>query len=40
MLLLFFLARKPYHIQSEKVARKEVKEDSDYHGRGEMSITV
>ena len=40
MLLLLFLARKPYHIPWEKMARKDVEEESDYHGIGEMSITV
>ena len=40
MLFLLFLARKPYHLPSEKMARKEVEEEYDYHGGGEMSITV
>ena len=40
MLLLLFLARKPYHTPQEKMTRKGVKEESDYHGIGEMSITV
>ena len=40
MLLLLFLARKPYDIPLEKMARKDVKEESNYHGIGEMSITV
>ena len=40
MLLLLFLARKPYDISLEKMARKDVKEESNYHGIGEMSITV
>ena len=40
MLFLLFLACKPYHIPQEKMARKDVKEEYDYHGRGEMSITV
>ena len=34
--LLLFLACKSYHIPQEKTARKDVKEESDYHGRSEM----
>ena len=39
MFFLLFLARKPYHIPKEEMARKDVKEKPDYHGIGEMSIT-
>ena len=35
-----FLAGKPYYIQYRKIARKDVKEESDYHGIDEMSNTV
>ena len=38
-MLSYFLARKPYHIPEEKMTRKAVKKESDYHGRGKMSIT-
>ena len=40
MLLLLFLVRNLYHIPQEKTTRKDVKEESDYHGIGEMSITI
>ena len=40
MLLLLSLPRKLYHIAREKMARKDVREGSDYHGIGEMSVTV
>ena len=40
MLFLLLLARKPYHIPQEKMATNDVKEEFDYHGIGEKSITV
>ena len=40
MLFLLFLARKPYPIPWDKMARKDVIQESDYYGRGEMSIAV
>ena len=40
MLLLLFLTRKPHHIASGKMARKDVKDESDYHRRGDMSIII
>ena len=38
MLFLLFLARKPYRIPYEKMARKDVIKESVYHGINEMSI--
>ena len=39
-LLSFFSARKPHHIAVGKMARKDFKEESDYHRRGDTSIIV
>ena len=38
MLFLLILARKPHHIAQRKMARKDVKEKSDYHRRRHMNI--
>ena len=40
VLFLLFLACKLHHIAQGNMARRDVKEESDYHGRGEMSIIV
>ena len=40
MLFLLILARKPHHIAQKKMARKDVEEQSGYHGRGDMGIIV
>ena len=40
MFFLLFLARKTHHIAKGKLARKDVKEESDYHDRGDMSIII
>ena len=36
MLFVLFLVPKPHHIAYGKMARKDVKERSDYQGRGDM----
>ena len=40
MLLLLFLSPKPHQIAQEKMTRKDVKEESDYNARRDMSIIV
>ena len=40
MFFVFFLARKHDQIALGKTERKYVKEESDYHGRGDKSIMV
>ena len=35
-----FLARKHHHIAQGKMARKAVKEESDYHKRSDKTIVV
>ena len=40
MLFFLFLARKTRHIAQAKVIRKDFMEQSDYHGKRDMSIIV
>ena len=40
MFCSLFLARKHHHLAYGKTDRRDVKEESDYHGRGDKSIMV